>query len=185
MDIVKYAVSILQKEGVVVCPTDTIYGLIADATNEKAIRKIFSIKKRSKKKPLGIFVENLAMAKKFARISKVQERFLKKVWPGKVSVVLESKGKLPKTLGATKTIGIRIPKHDLILSLIKKLGHPLAQTSVNISNEPSLIRVQDIRNVFSQKTYRPDYIIDAGILPKSAPSKVLDYTGKTIKIVRP
>lgn len=204
---IERSVSILRKGGVVICPTDTIYGLIADATNGKAVQKIFLIKKRNKKKPLGIFVENVKMAKKFAKVDPLQERFLKKVWPGPVTVILKRKnppkaqrafgrarhnpaklvwaGKLPKELGASKTIGIRVPKYDLIISLIKKLGHPLAQTSVNISNKPPMGDTKEMRSLFFHRRHRPGFIIDAGILPKPSPSKVVDYTGEKIRILRP
>jgi len=175
----------LSQGKVLVCPTDTIYGLLADATNAKAVKKIFLIKKRSTKKPLGVFVKNLAMAKLVAEINKDQERFLKKVWPGKVTIILKSRNKLAKELGASKTLGLRVPNHGLIQSLLRKLNRPLAQTSVNISNKPPMRNVKDMVALFSQKKYQPDLIVDAGILPLLKPSKVIDYTTQKQKILRP
>ena len=133
-----------------------------------------------------MFVKNIAMAKQFAEIHKNQEKFLKKVWPGKVTVILKRKNppKLAKELGAIKTLGIRIPNHDLMQSILRKLNRPLAQTSVNISNKPAMARVQDMVELFSEKKYKPDLVIDAGVLPQSLPSKVIDYTGKTQKVLR-
>src|SRR3989344_6369022 len=97
--ILKEAVRSLKKGNVLACPTDTVYGFVADATNAKAVRKISQIKGREKGKPIPIFVKDIAMAKFLAKIDKSQEAFLEKVWPGKVTVILESKNKLPKELG--------------------------------------------------------------------------------------
>ena len=88
--ILKIALESLREGKVLIFPTDTVYGLICDAENKLAIRKIFKIKKRSFQKPISIFVKDLKMAKKFAKINKSQEKFLKKVWPGKAIVVLKA-----------------------------------------------------------------------------------------------
>src|SRR3990167_7963227 len=82
--IISLATKFIRQGKVIVCPTDTVYGLIGDAKNKKAVAKIFKIKKRSWQKPLSLFIEDLAMAKSVAKIDKVQEKFLKKVWPGQM-----------------------------------------------------------------------------------------------------
>ena len=79
----KKAVSAVKSGNVLVCPTDTVYGLICSAKNKKAVARIFLIKKRPRNKPLPIFVSSVAMAKKLAKIDKIREEFLKKAWPGK------------------------------------------------------------------------------------------------------
>ena len=178
------AVRALRKGKVLVCPTDTVYGLIADATNAEAVRKIFQIKGREKGKPIPIFVKDIASARKLAKIANGKENFLKKVWPGKVTVVLPSKGKLPQELGTSQTIGLRIPNYDLIDCLLKALNKPLTGTSANLSGAPSLSDSKEIIAQFKPRTYRPDMIIDAGVLPPSLPSTVVDFTGKKRKILR-
>jgi len=90
-EIVKIAVQSIKQGKVIVCPTDTIYGLIANVANKKAVERIFKIKKRSKKKPYPIFIKDLKQAKKIARIDKKQEKFLKRVWPGEITAVLKRK----------------------------------------------------------------------------------------------
>jgi L-threonylcarbamoyladenylate synthase len=174
----------LKKGKVIVCPTDTIYGFIADAENAKAVEKIFRIKHRKKEKPLGIFVKDLAMAKKYARIRPLQERFLKKVWPGKVTAVLQIKKEFPRGVGTEKTIGIRIPRYHFLDLLFLKFNHAIAQTSVNISDTPPLKRVRDMVRVFGKRKWKPDLILDAGALPLSRPSKVIDMTKEKNKILR-
>lgn len=171
------------REGkVIVCPTDTVYGLLADAKNEKAVKNIFKIKKREIKKPLPIFVKDLKMAKELARIEKNQEKFLKRTWPGKVTAILEvRKKKLAKGIIKGKKIGIRIPKYKLLNELLKRFNQPLAQTSANISGQLTPMKVKEILSQFKGKL-QPDFIIDAGNLSQK-PSLIIDLTEFPPKIV--
>ncbi|MFH1280524.1 MAG: L-threonylcarbamoyladenylate synthase [Candidatus Beckwithbacteria bacterium] len=157
---------------VVVCPTDTVYGLVCDATNKKAVERLYKIKKRTKEKLIPVFVSDIKMAKKLTDIDQRQEKFLKQVWPGTVTAVFNY-----------KKPGIRIPKYDLVLNLIKLTG-PLAETSVNISGQPALTKIKDILNLFKAQKDRPDLILDAGNLPKSKSSTVVDLTVWPYKILR-
>ena len=84
----------LKKGKVAVCPTDTVYGLVADAINQTAVNKIFKIKQRKSGKPISIFVRDLKMAKGFAVIGKEQEKIIKSVWPGRTTLILKPKRKL-------------------------------------------------------------------------------------------
>ena len=181
---IKEAVAALEKGKVLVCPTDTVYGFVADATNAKAVRKIFRIKGREKGKPIPIFVSDIAMAKSLAKIDKQKERFLKKVWPGKVTVVLKSKNKLPKELGTSKTIGLRIPKYKFLNLLLNSYGKPLTGTSANLSGAPSLSDSKQVIAQFQGRKHKPDMVLDEGVLPKSKASKVIDITGTKHIILR-
>ena len=183
-EILKEAARSLRKGNVLACPTDTVYGFVADATNAKAVRKIFRIKGREKGKPIPIFVKDIAMAKSLAKIGKSQESFLKKVWPGKVTVVLESKNKLSKELGTAKTIGLRQPKYKFLNLLLEVYGKPLTGTSANLSGTPSLSDSKEIITQFQNRKYKPDLVLDAGVLRKSKPSKVVDITGTKHIILR-
>jgi len=180
------------KQGkVIVLPTDTVYGLIADATNKKAVEKLFKIKKRNSGKPVPIFVKDIKMAKKLAVIDKEQEKFLKGVWPGKVTVVLK-RPRLRRGFGGRgkiygvdkKTIGLRIPKHKLMNTLLEKVNRPLTGTSANLSGRPASVKIKEVLKQFKNQKYQPDLIINAGNLPKSRPSKIVDLTGKKEKILR-
>jgi len=178
-------VGISIRQGMVtVLPTDTVYGLVADATNKKAVEKIFKIKKRQFNKPIPVFVKDIRIAKKLALIDKNQERFLTKVWPGKTTAVLKRKQRI-KLYGADKkTIGLRIPNYRFLNALLKKTSHPLTGTSANISGKSASIKIKEIISQFKNQKYQPDLIIDAGNLPRSRPSKVIDITGKKPKILR-
>ena len=170
--------------GVVIYPTDTVYGFLADAANKNAVKKIFKIKKRPKSKPLPVFIKDIEMAKKIAFIDKKQEKILKRYWPGKYTFVLKSKNIL-QTPGVckNKTIALRIPKYKVLNDLLEKINKPLVQTSVNISGQPALTKRKDILEKFG-RTGLPVFLIDAVNLPKSKPSKIVDLTGDNIKIIR-
>ena len=173
----------IKKGKVLVLPTDTLYGLIADATNEKAVKRVFRIKKRPLKKPLPIFVKDIEMAKKLAKIDKKRERFLSLVWPGKITVVLKRRAK--KIYGVDqKTIGLRIPKYFLIEKLLKQTNRPLTGSSANLSGNPPTTKIKEVIKQFKNQKTNPDLILDAGNLPKSKPSVVLDFTKEEIKILR-
>ncbi len=174
--IAKKAIKLIREGKVLVCPTDTVYGLVCDATNKKAVEKLFKIKKRSLTKPVPIFVKDLKMAKKLVHIDKKQEKFLKKVWPGKITAVLKRK-KDSKLYGLDKkTIGLRIPKYKLILELLKKTNKPLTGTSANIAGKPPSTRIKEVLRQLEIQRHQPDLIIGVGNLPKSRPSKVVDLT---------
>jgi len=170
---------------VIVLPTDTVYGLVCNAQNAKAVERIFEIKRRPKSKPIGVFVKDIKMAKRFSKINKTTEKFLEKSWPGKLTVILKRKGNLPKILFANeKTIGLRIPDYELIKLLFQKIDFPLAQTSANISEVPATTKTKEVLRQFENQKIQPDLIVDFGNLKKSKPSTVLDLSSDTQKILR-
>lgn len=180
----KKILEFIRQGRIVVLPTDTVYGLTCDAMNKKAVEKIVKIKGRAEKKPLSKFIKSINEAKKFAKINKNQEIFLKKVWPGKTTVVFKKKkGKKIYEVGK-RTIGLRIPDYKLIKILLEKINRPLIGTSANISGKPASTKIKEVINQFKGKKYQPDLVIDAGNLPKNKPSKVIDFTGKNMKILR-
>lgn len=180
----KKAIKLIKKGEVIVCPTDTVYGLIADAENEKAVKKVFKIKKRPTGKPIPVFVTDLKMAKELAYINKIQANFLKKVWPGKATVILKAKlKKFPKgILSKDKKIGLRIPDYKPLKILFKKINRPLTGTSANISGKPASTKIKDILKQCKNQKYQPDLILDVGDLKSSLPSTVIDLTN--FKILR-
>ncbi|MGB9743332.1 MAG: L-threonylcarbamoyladenylate synthase [Minisyncoccales bacterium] len=181
--LLKEAVNLLKQGGVLVFPTDTVYGLLADAIQQAAVVKIFKIKKRPLNKPLPIFVRDLKMAKKLAQINQKQEEFLKQVWPGKVTVVLKRKKGIKIYGVEPKTIALRIPRYSLINCLLKKLKHPLIGTSANLSGQPATTRLRDVLGQFKNQPIQPDLFIEANLKP-GRPSLVFDLTTEEIKILR-
>ncbi len=182
----KEAVAVLEWGGVIICPTDTLYGMGCNALDEKAVNKIFEIKERPLSKPLPIIVRNIKWAKELAYISKRNDKIFEKIWPGRVTAVLPKKAIISDILTSNqKTIGMRIPDYPLIDQLLKLFGYPIALTSANISGQESSNDINEIIKVFSKRlTRQPDLILDVGILPKSEPSTILDLTTDKPKILR-
>ena len=184
-EVIKKAVGIIKNGGLVVIPTDTVYGLLVDARNKKPVEKIFKIKKRSKMKPIAIFVKDIKTAKKYAFIDRKQEEFLKKNWPGKITVILKSKNNLSEgVMAKNKTIGIRIADCKLVNLLLEKMNFPLAQTSANISGGEATTKIREVLEQFAGKRITPDLIIDAGDLSNNRPSKIVDLTQEKPLIIR-
>jgi len=180
--IINDIVARLKRSEVIIFPTDTVYGLGGRADSKKVINKVFKIKGRSKTKALPVFVSSIAMAKKYVYINKKQEEFLRKYWPGKLTAVLKSKDVLPKQIsGGVNEIGVRIPSYSLILKIVKKLNCPLIATSANVSGAPSLQSVENVEKCFKVK---PDLVLDAGRLPKSKASTVVNLTEDEIVVLR-
>lgn len=170
--------------GVIICPTDTVYGLICDAANKKAVDKLFRIKKRPAKKSVPIFVETIKMAESIAKIDQDQKEFLKKMWPGRVTAVFERKPGI-RIYGVNRdTVALRIPSYKLVSCLVGLIG-PLTGTSANISGKPASGQLQEILKQFEDKKYKPDLIVDMGNLPKAKPSKIIDLTVTPYKVLRP
>lgn len=206
-DVISEAVNILNYGGTIVYPTDTLYGLGANALNEIAVRKIFRIKDRSFSRPLPIIVRGHSWVKELAEIKPENEEIIKKIWPfgegsngrgptkwdaqkvgisvGKVTLVLHKKNIVPDALTAEfNSVGIRIPDYLFTDKLLAKFGYPLTSTSANISGQEPTNNISTIIEIFSKSTSKPDLIIDAGILPKSEPSMIVDLTGDKPKVLR-
>lgn len=124
-------------------------------------------------------------AKELVHITMRNETALQKIWPGKVTVVLPKKDIIPDVATAGQnTVGVRIPDYCFIDSLLGKFGYPLTSTSANISGDEGTGDINKIIDMFSSREVKPDLILDAGILPKSEPSVVIDLTTDKPKILR-
>ena len=122
----------LEDGNIIAVPTDTVYGLIADAYNEKAVNKIFKTKLRPKKLPLIIFVSSVEEAKKIGHFSKYDELLAKAFWPGDLTLIVKRKSnKIFYGHKSSTTVGIRIPNHKALLNLLIETRKPLASTSAN------------------------------------------------------
>lgn len=182
--VLQEAVRILKEGGILVYPTDTVYGLAVDAFNLEAIGKLFVLKKRTQK-PLPVIVSTMTMAKSIAEISREQEAIMKKYWPGAITFVVKKKDIVPNalTLGLD-TVGIRIPKSDISVALARLLGNPITSTSANISGNKVCTTVDEVVREFSEFESQPDYLLDGGELKELPPSTVVDLTQKTPKVLR-
>lgn len=177
--------SVLKSGHVIVYPTDTLYGIGANAYDENAILKVFDLKKQSRNKPISVLVKNIKMARRIACIDSRVERILENIWPGPVTVILRKKDSIPYMLTANgETIGVRVPDLKLISDLMKNIDFPLTATSANISGRPDLIEPEDIIKTFQTKDAEPALFIDSGKIHNPEPSTIVDLTTNSPKIVR-
>lgn len=180
-NIVSLIIKYLEEGRVLILPTDTVFGLVCDATNKKAVERIFEIKKRDKSKPLAVFVEDIKMAKKYAVIGGSQEEFLEKNWPGAVTVILKAKKGLSDLVYKDGTVGLRVPRYKLLNLILEKFGKPIAQTSANISGKPVITKIDEALEQFKDEDI---IIVDVGDLSENKPSKVINLTNNKFKIIR-
>ncbi len=174
---VREAAETIMRGGVVLAPTDTVYGLIANMADRKAIQKIYSIKKRDSQKPLPVFVKSIVAAKKLAAVSQKNEAFLETAWPGKITAILARK-KDQKIFGvAAESIALRIPHYHFINSLLETMGLPLSATSANISGRFASVKIDEVLEQLNGSDILPDLVINAGDLVDSMPSMIIDLTG--------
>ncbi len=184
-NLIEEAIEVIQRGGCLIYPTDTLYGLAVNALDEYAVARLFKIKQRPGTKPVPVMVRDIQMAKKLAYLDKKQEAFLKKVWPGPVTVVLKKRSVMPMALTAGRdTVGLRIPDHFFTMALMENLDLPITCTSANLSGEPGSVFSAEVIKVFSRSYPRPDLFLDAGDLPANQPSAVIDLTGSEPKILR-
>ncbi len=182
---VKQAVDILRNGGVVIYPTDTVYGMGCDITNQRAVEKICKIKGiNPKKHNFSIICADLGNIAQFTRvITKPVFKMMKKGLPGPFTFILEASNVVPKILHSNKkTIGIRVPAHTIPRLLVEELGHPILTTSirdeddvVEYSTDPDLI--------FEKYQHQVDLVIDGGY-GQNVASTILDCTGDDVEIVR-
>jgi L-threonylcarbamoyladenylate synthase len=175
MDIIERAVSVLMHDGIIVYPTETVYGLGVDAFSDEAIMKVYEVKKRPPGMPISIAVSDFDMLNAVAKVEPWMQGFIETFLPGPVTVVLAARNCVPESLtGGTGLIGIRIPAHDIALRLIERFDAPITATSANLhgSKDP---RTPDECRV------PHELLIDGGKLP-GIPSTVVDL--KERKIIR-
>ncbi|HXK36830.1 MAG TPA: L-threonylcarbamoyladenylate synthase [Candidatus Paceibacterota bacterium] len=178
-------VAVLQRGGTAVFPTDTLYGLGCNALDASAVGRVFDIKHRSYVRALPMLVRDLSWARELAYISPDQERVLSAFWPGKVTFVFPRRAIVPGIMcGGGQTIGIRAPSHPFLQSLLQQLGYPLAGTSANLSGHEPTNDAKVIAESFAKAAPQPDLVLDAGVLPLTEPSTVVDLSGRQPRILR-
>ncbi len=185
-EVIKKTIEVLKSGGLVICPTETVYIMAADATNQTSIDKLIQYKARREGKPLSIAVSDKKMAEQYVDINSTAEKLYKNFLPGPVTVVSKSKHKVVKGVESELgTLGIRIPDYPLVLKIVKSFKKPITATSANASYKKRPYRVRDIFDNISEKQKKLiDLVLDAGELPIREPSTVIDTTFDDIKVLR-
>ena len=177
------AVRSLNSGGVVVFPTDTLYGLGADVFSLAALQRIFSIKGRRADLALPVLVAGLDQVEAVAQPMSAQaQRLAERFWPGPLTLVMRRSPDLPGLVtGGADTVAVRMPGHPVPLELARRLGRPITGTSANLSGQPDLL---DLSALETQLGGLVDYIIQAGPVPAGTPSTIVDVTGDAPQLLR-
>ncbi len=177
------ATNILRTGGIIIYPTDTLYGFGVMINNKKAIKKLYVLKKRDKKKPFSILINDIKQAEHICGgLTSREEEFFRKLLPGKITVLLKVKRKLniPGFENLEK-VGFRIPESNLCHILVEKAGSPLSSSSVNISYEPNIDDTSEIVEKFAEDV---DLFLDSGPVFSLKGSSVVDLTTSPPILVR-
>lgn len=173
------------KEGkIVLFPTETVYGIGANALDEKAVNKIFEAKGRASDNPLIVHICNLDMLNDLVQeIGETEEKLITNFWPGPLTIIFNRRECIPNNVTAgLDTVGIRIPSNSVARKLIEFAGLPIAAPSANISGKPSGTKVEDIIDELDGKV---DYILDAGMVEIGVESTVIRVVDNEVHILRP
>jgi L-threonylcarbamoyladenylate synthase len=180
---VEQAITILKRGGIVACPTDTVYGVVAAVNIEPAVERIYRIKGRPHSQALPIL---LADKSQIADVTKTVPllawRLADKFWPGALTLVLLKAESVPDIVtGGGKTVAVRIANHPMPMAIIRGLGVPIVGTSANLSGHPSALTAEEVRTQIGD---RVDMIIDGGRCPGGVESTIVDLSGQTPLILR-
>jgi L-threonylcarbamoyladenylate synthase len=173
---VRDAVAAVERGEAVVYPTETVYGLGADALDAEAVEGVFELKGRSRDKPLSFGVADVDTALEYTRPTETEEAFMREFLPGPVTVVVERRETVPDVLvSGKKRVGIRIPDHETALELLRETG-PLTATSANVSGSPSVLRLSDLDDRIREGA---GAVVDGGETPGTE-STVVDPDSGTV-----
>ena len=173
-ELIKAAVKVLRRGGVIAFPTETVYGLGCDPRNEKAVKKIFQIKGRVESKPLQLIAGSRAQVDRLASMTKMEKELGEKHWPGPLTLLvgLRNGKKLAKQINPKRIIGIRVSSSEFARSLAVAFGHPVAATSANRSGSAPASSGRGVVHAFAEFPVKPDLLLDVGAIPRRKPSTV-------------
>ena len=179
MDLISEAIDIMAKGGVILYPTDTVYGLGANIFNNDAVKRIYEIKKRDPSKPLSVLVQDTESLELIAHLNRNSREIVNKWLPGPFTFILNKKKIVSPYVSASAKVGVRIPDYKIARALASLF--PITTTSANITNECTLSNPQDILKQIGDTV---DLVIDVGDLNKSKPSTVIDLSSSKPTLVR-
>ncbi len=172
----------IKKENLVIIPTDTVYGISADMTNENAINKVYICKQREKNKPLILLVSNKEMLKKYTKnLTSLEKEIIQKYLPGKLTILLPKNDNVSaKITAGSNLVGIRMPDNNELIQIIEKVGSPIISTSANISGEKTITNPKEIDKELLKYI---SYVEDAGTI-NNEPSSIIKIENEKIIIIR-
>ncbi|MBI5470191.1 threonylcarbamoyl-AMP synthase [Candidatus Kaiserbacteria bacterium] len=179
------AAAVLGRGGVIVFPTDTLYGLGANAFSNEAVDKVYAIKGRDEKKPIHAIAADIAMIEKYAVVDNIGRKLAEKFFPGPFTLILKKKPEVENGITrGIETIGFRIPANDFCIAIARAFGKPYTATSANKAGEPPQRSVDAALAQLGAASEIVDITFDAGKLPESEPSTVVDVSSGELRILR-
>ena len=177
---IEKASQIINQGGVVIFPTDTVYGIGCDPYNKASIEKIYKIKSRYITKSVPVLTYSIEMAERIAQFDQLTKKIVKKFWPGPLTVILKvTDEKIKKSLNLENKIAIRVPDHKCTLELLKKCNY-LVGTSANISGDLPYTNPKECL----KKMQDYDVFVDGGIITSKGESTIIEIENEEIKIIR-
>ena len=179
----KQAVRILKNSGIVIFPTDTAFGIGCRIDDEKAIKRLFEVRKRPESQATPVLFESIGEVSEYvSQIPPKALSLMEKYWPGALTIILSAKTrKIPRLVrGGGQTIGVRIPNHSITLEMIRRVGVPILGPSANFHGEPAPFRLEDLDKNLTSKV---DYVL-AGETKLRKPSTVIDCTVFPFRVLR-
>lgn len=177
-------VHIIKNGGIVIFPTDTVYGIGCNVWNEEAIQKIFEIKNRNHNKPMNVLCGDWKDIQSLtSEISEKEKEIIYKYMPGACTLIIKKKKKGVSDIlrAGLNTVAVRIPDNQIAIELIRKCGFPIVATSTNISGKKDMIEIDEIVTEFKDKV---DVIIDGGKAKIGVPSTIVEVENDEIKVIR-
>ncbi|MCV0392834.1 MAG: threonylcarbamoyl-AMP synthase [Nitrosopumilus sp.] len=177
---IEKAAKIINEGGVVVFPTDTVYGIGCDPYNIESVKKIYEIKSRDFSKPLPVLVYSKEIAERIAIFDEVTKKIVERFWPGQLTVIVTIKDlELKKSLNLLNKIALRVPNHKCTLDLLKKCNF-LVGTSANVSGDKPFTNPNDcLKNLNNY-----DIFVDGGVISSKSESTIIEIVNDEIKIIR-
>lgn len=178
---IERAIRAIRSGDVVGLPTDTVYGLGVDPLSETGVARLYELKGRPERKPVGLLAASIAQAREIGEMDRAAENLASMHWPGPLTLVVTPKVILADWVGdtQTRTVGLRVPDHPTAIALLTETG-PLAVTSANLSGEPEAMSDVEARAVFGDGVS----IYLEGTAPGGVPSTVVDVTGHRLVVLR-
>lgn len=175
------AVGVLRKGGVIIFPTDTVWGIGCSLDKPQAIKKLYQIKKRDQSKPTAVLIGSLDQAKKLASFTPQALKLAKKYWPGGLTIVIKAKKSVSQLIQGEKgTIGLRMPDNELLLKILRKLNSGVVASSANFSGQP----IPKTMTQIDSSLIKLSDLLVTGKAGGSLASTVIDLTSKPPQILR-
>jgi L-threonylcarbamoyladenylate synthase len=177
------AVAALKRGEVIAFPTETLYGLGADALDDAAVERVFQLKGRDTANPFPVLIADRGMLSRLvSEVSSLADTLIARFWPGPLTIVLPARPDIPRPLvNAADGVGVRVSSQPIATKLSQALGHPITATSANPSGQPAARTIEEARRYFSGEI---DVFVDGGTLVSKTGSTVVEVVGERIKIIR-